>query len=137
MHGWLGMMLSTITKNILSSSIISKIMHFIYLAQAAQPFSRIFCRGDMLIAAKWQISVPSATVGIVIIVYWTKPPQNYVKVNTYSSYYHYSKRVAAGGVVRDADGRIMIGYHFLVRLLSHMLIYWGYGRVSLYVRKWV
>lgn len=97
-------------KKITAASMIFKIMNFIHLSQSAKSFSRDFWRGDIDIAASWNITLPIPAVVRVIAVYWKKPPINWVKINTNGAFCQFSKKASVGGVIRDADGRILRGF---------------------------
>ena len=94
-------------KAIRSEAIILKIMNFIQLSHMAKPFERSFWLGDFQIAEHWLLNIAPSPPLKIQAVYWEKPPAHWVKMNTDGSFNHLSKKGAAGGILRDEEGRIL------------------------------
>lgn len=63
------------------------------------------------------------------MVRWNKPPEGKVKVNCDGSYKQITKKAAAGGLLRDEDGRILKAYqsylHFSSVLFAELYSIWN------------
>lgn len=89
-------------------------MKFIHLSHLAKPYIRAFWKGDVSVTARWQIILPVVSGPRVIAVVWTKPPRNWIKINTNGSYCQRFNMAASGGVFRDEDGRILLGFQSFI-----------------------
>ena len=105
-------------KKISATCIIFKIMNYIYVSQAAKSFSRDFWQGDFSVAASWNVGIPIVPRKPIKVVKWTKPPPNWYKVNTDGAHHHPSHRAAIGGVIRDAEGRILHAFQDFIGRVS-------------------
>lgn len=76
----------------------------------AKPFNVMMWEGDLQLASSWQIHFIAPRIGRNIPMVWSKPPQGYVKINSDGAFNHRSGRAAAGGLIRDEEGRILEVY---------------------------
>lgn len=122
-----------------SESIILKIRNHIFLNHQAKSFSRDFWKGDLSIAASWNISFPPAKVIRTKLVRWSKPPRQWVKVNTDGALNTRQQVASSGGVVRDEDGRILKGFQAYIGpasvIYAELVGIWHGLKVSKELRK--
>lgn len=75
-----------------------------------------YWKGDGSLAQQWGLQYSPAILKELILVYWKKPPESWVKLNTDASVSSSSHQAAVAGIIRCSNGRTLkIFQHILGR----------------------
>lgn len=90
-----------------ANRIIKKIQEWLLNIHSAKSFKVQMWEGDLQIAHTWQIQFSAPRIGRSVVVTWKKPPAGFIKLNSDGVLNHRTGKAAAGGLIRDEDGRII------------------------------
>lgn len=89
-------------------------MAFLLLSHNAKPFSKKVWTGDFQTAASWNINFPPNPPKKIFRITWSRPEAGWVKVNSDGAFTISSGKAAAGGLIRDEDGRILKAFQVFI-----------------------
>ena len=103
-------------KKISSHSIIVLTLRQLHLIHSSFKIPDKVWKGDASLAHMLGLQIHRVALKPLLLVYWHKPPVNWMKVNTNAAVHSLSSRAAVAGVLRCSNGRVInISQKFLGR----------------------